>query len=75
MEAFLIIKRDIAELIVAVMILLKKGVNLFFSNNLRKFKLDDELANRYKVKDISKETIDKDFERNQSIHQCWVIEF
>lgn len=75
MEGVLDIQRDHAELIDASMSLLQKGGQLIFSNNLRKFKLDDELATRYKVKNISKETIDKDFERNQSIHQCWLIEF
>ena len=69
------IQRDHAELIDAAMCLLQKGGRLVFSNNLRKFKLDDELATRYTVKNISKETIDKDFERNQSIHQCWLFEF
>lgn len=75
MEGVLDIQRDHAELIDAAMCLLQKGGRLVFSNNLRKFKLDDELATRYTVKNISKETIDKDFERNQSIHQCWLFEF
>jgi 23S rRNA (guanine2445-N2)-methyltransferase / 23S rRNA (guanine2069-N7)-methyltransferase len=74
MEGVLDIQRDHAELIDAAMGLLEKGGQLVFSNNLRRFKLDDELSNRYKVKDISKLSIDKDFERNQYIHQCWIIE-
>jgi 23S rRNA (guanine2445-N2)-methyltransferase / 23S rRNA (guanine2069-N7)-methyltransferase len=75
MEGVLDIQRDHAELIDVAMSLLEKGGQLIFSNNLRKFKLDDELANRYKVKNITKSSIDKDFERNQAIHQCWIIEF
>jgi 23S rRNA (guanine2445-N2)-methyltransferase / 23S rRNA (guanine2069-N7)-methyltransferase len=74
MEGVLDIQRDHAELIDAAMRLLQKGGQLIFSNNLRKFKLDDELINRYKVKNISKESIDKDFERNSLIHQCWIFE-
>jgi len=47
---------------------------LVFSNNLRKFKLDESgLSARYLVENISTKSIDKDFARNQKIHQCWVI--
>lgn len=75
MEGVLDIQRDHSELIDSAMKLLEKGGQLIFSNNLRKFKLDDDLANRYLIKNISKATIDKDFERNQAIHQCWIVEF
>ncbi len=75
MEGVLDIQRDHVELIDSAMTLLETGGQLIFSNNLRKFKLDDELANRYQIKNISKSSIDKDFERNQAIHQCWIIEF
>lgn len=75
MEGVLDIQRDHVELIDAAMSLLDKEGKLIFSNNLRKFKLDEELATRYQVKNISKQSIDKDFERNQSIHQCWMITF
>lgn len=74
MEGVLDIQRDHVELIDAAMSLLHKDGRLVFSNNLRKFKLDDALIDRYKVKNISKASIDKDFERNQAIHQCWIFE-
>ena len=73
MDGVLDIQRDHAELIDAAMSLLQQDGQLIFSNNLRKFKLDEELGSRYKVKNISKESIAKDFERNQSIHQCWIF--
>ena len=74
MEGVLDIQRDHVGLIDAAMGLLAENGQLIFSNNLKKFKLDDDLANRYQIKNISKSSIDKDFERNTSIHQCWVLE-
>nr|WP_136250043.1 bifunctional 23S rRNA (guanine(2069)-N(7))-methyltransferase RlmK/23S rRNA (guanine(2445)-N(2))-methyltransferase RlmL [Ningiella ruwaisensis] len=51
-----------------------KGV-LFFSNNLRKFKLDEEgvKALGLQAKNISQNTLPEDFKRNPKIHQCWEI--
>jgi 23S rRNA (guanine2445-N2)-methyltransferase / 23S rRNA (guanine2069-N7)-methyltransferase len=46
---------------------------LYFSNNLRSFKLDEEALSGYQIEDISKATIDQDYSRNQKIHQCWRI--
>lgn len=74
MEGVLDIQRDHSELIHSAMSLLAEKGKLIFSNNLKKFKLDEELTKLYKVKNISRSSIDKDFERNASIHQCWVIE-
>lgn len=74
MEGVLDIQRDHVELINDSMRLLAKGGELIFSNNLRRFKLSDEIERKYTVKDISKSTIDMDFKRNQSIHHCWLIE-
>jgi 23S rRNA (guanine2445-N2)-methyltransferase / 23S rRNA (guanine2069-N7)-methyltransferase len=45
-----------------------------FSNNAKKFKLDGMLGERYKVTDISRATLPKDFERNPRIHQCYELE-
>jgi len=56
----------------AVRLLARDGV-LLFSNNLRGFRLDEALTARYEVKDISRETIPKDFERNPKIHRCWEV--
>ena len=74
MEGVLDIQRDHAGLIDNCMKLLSKDGVLIFSNNFRKFKLDPELADRYKVTDYSARSLDKDFERNKHIHQCWLIE-
>lgn len=74
MEKVLDIQRDHVELIHRCMELLNPGGQLFFSNNLRSFKLDEESLAVYQVKNISTETIDKDFQRNQRIHQCWLLQ-
>jgi len=74
MQGVLDIQRDHVDLINAAMKHLAKGGQLIFSNNLRKFKLDPEVIEQYKVSDFSKRSIDRDFERNSRIHQCWLIE-
>ena len=54
--------------------LLARGGKLVFSNNAQKFKLDGMLTERYKITDISRATLPKDFERNPRIHQCYELE-
>ncbi len=51
---------------------MKKGT-LIFSNNFRKFKLDERLLEEYDIQDISKDTIAEDFARDQKIHQTYLI--
>ena len=46
---------------------------MIFSNNLRKFKLDEELAEIFDVENISDKTFDPDFQRNRHIHHCFLI--
>jgi len=67
------VQRDQVALIDDAMALLAPGGLLYFSTNLRQFKLAPEIAERYVVKNISAETIDLDFKRNQKIHQCYLI--
>jgi len=47
---------------------------LIFSNNKRKFKLNDELQKTYTIKNITHETMPQDFVRQSPIHQCWRIQ-
>ena len=61
------------ELIKMAMQRLREGGTLYFSNNFRKFKLDPNLETQFDVQEISKSTIDKDFERRSSIHRSWKI--
>jgi len=74
MEDVLDVQRDHAMLIDRCMALLAPGGLLVFSNNAQKFKMDAEISQRYKVKDISRATLPKDFERNPRIHQCFELE-
>jgi 23S rRNA (guanine2445-N2)-methyltransferase / 23S rRNA (guanine2069-N7)-methyltransferase len=50
----------------------KKGV-LYFSTNFRPFKFDYDAFPECIIQDITAETIDKDFARNQKIHYCFKI--
>ena len=74
MDDILDVQRDHALLIDRCMALLAPGGKLVFSNNAQKFKLDGMLGERYKVTDISRATLPKDFERNPRIHQCYELE-
>ena len=60
--------------------LLAPGGVLIFSNNFRKFKLDEaELTSSVpnpddiEIEDRSRWSIDKDFQRNSRVHQCWFV--
>lgn len=74
MQETLDIQRDHEELIEKTMQLLKPAGQLYFSTNFRKFKLNPSIAEKFSVKDISPETIDKDYARNPHIHRCFLIE-
>ncbi len=73
MTEVLDIQRDHESLIKAAMRLLYPGGTLYFSTNLRHFKLADEIKAQFTAEDISAETIDVDFKRNKRIHQCFTI--
>jgi len=73
MEGVLDIERDHAGLIGAAMQLLADDGLLVFSTNAQKFRLDEELAARFAVRDISAATLPRDFERNPRIHRCYEL--
>lgn len=73
MEGTLDIQRDHVILITAAMRLLKPQGLLYFSTNLRQFRLAPELHQQFTIKDISRATIDVDFKRNQRIHHCYTL--
>ncbi|HEY5717620.1 MAG TPA: bifunctional 23S rRNA (guanine(2069)-N(7))-methyltransferase RlmK/23S rRNA (guanine(2445)-N(2))-methyltransferase RlmL [Motiliproteus sp.] len=73
MQGVLDVQRDHVELITAAMMRLAPGGLLIFSNNLRRFKLDEEGLSGFAVTDITPRTIDRDFARNARIHHCWEI--
>jgi 23S rRNA (cytosine1962-C5)-methyltransferase len=64
------IQRDHPELITACARLLPRGGVLYFSTNLRSFKLDAASAAGLEGEEISARTVPEDF-RNRRIHRCW----
>jgi 23S rRNA (guanine2445-N2)-methyltransferase / 23S rRNA (guanine2069-N7)-methyltransferase len=74
MDDILDVQRDHRALIDRCMALLAPAGRLVFSTNAQKFKLDAEVGQGYKVTDISRATLPKDFERNPRIHQCFELE-
>lgn len=71
------VQRDHVTAIEACLKVLAPGGTLIFSNNFRRFKLDAALlaGTEYgiRVEDKSRWSIDRDFQRNPRIHQCWFI--
>ena len=67
------VQRDHAQLIKAAAMHLSPGGTLIFSNNLRRFRLDDEVRENYVVQDITEKTIGDDFKRDMNIHHCFLI--
>lgn len=65
------IQRDHVQLLDYAMARLAPGGSLYFSNNFRRFVLDDSLESRYQVKNITAQSFDPDFARNQRIHHAW----
>lgn len=67
------IQRDHCGLIHDTMARLEKDGLLIFSNNHRKFKLDDSLQQAYSLEEKTQWSLDRDFQRSKNIHQCWFI--
>jgi len=75
MEGTLDIQRDHAELLRATAALLAPGGTLLFSNNFRKFKLDDAALVQAGLiaREITADTIPEDYARNPRIHSAWKV--
>ncbi len=73
MEGVFDVQRDQVQLIDLAMARLASGGVLYFSNNFRKFQLEENLAERYVVEEITQQTLDPDFARNGKIHRAWKI--
>ncbi|MFT6270059.1 MAG: 23S rRNA (guanine2445-N2)-methyltransferase / 23S rRNA (guanine2069-N7)-methyltransferase [Alphaproteobacteria bacterium] len=69
------VQRDHVALLTDAKELLAIGGKIYFSNNLRSFKLDTPAleALGFSLHNITSQTIDEDFKRNQKIHHCWVL--
>ncbi len=73
MEGVLDVQRDHVAMIQDAMGILAPGGTLVFSNNLRSFKMDESALADFNLENITAKTIDKDFQRNPKIHQCWLL--
>ncbi|MFF7710422.1 bifunctional 23S rRNA (guanine(2069)-N(7))-methyltransferase RlmK/23S rRNA (guanine(2445)-N(2))-methyltransferase RlmL [Pseudomonas sp. NPDC007930] len=73
MEGVFDVQRDHVQLIDLAMARLAPGGTLYFSNNFRRFALDEPLQQRYQVEEISAATRAPDFARNEKIHRAWCI--
>lgn len=73
MKGVLDIQRDHGALVRGAMARLAPGGLLIFSNNFRRFRLDEALESEFDVTEVSAQTIDRDFQRNPRIHRCWHI--
>ena len=63
------------ELLRAAVTRLSNDGVLYFSNNYRRFRLDDAAVAQFAhCVEISRETIPPDFERNPRIHRCWRLQ-
>ncbi|MEB0040813.1 MULTISPECIES: bifunctional 23S rRNA (guanine(2069)-N(7))-methyltransferase RlmK/23S rRNA (guanine(2445)-N(2))-methyltransferase RlmL [unclassified Pseudomonas] len=73
MEGIFDVQRDQVQLLDLAMARLAPGGVLYFSNNFRKFQLDENLSERYAIEEITAQTVDPDFARNTKIHRAWRI--
>jgi len=72
MEEHFEVEKDQSFLVDQCMKRLNSDGVLYFSNNKRKFKLEESLKLKYFIKDITKETLPMDF-HDQKIHHCFEI--
>lgn len=68
------VQRDHVQLIKDSMNLLSRDGLLIFSNNQRKFELDEQSLTLYDIENKTDWSIDKDFQRSRKIHQCYFIQ-
>jgi len=73
MDSVLDIQRDHPRLIDEAMAILAPGGTLVFSNNFRKFSMEESVIRKYQAENITDRTLDPDFQRNKKIHNCWLI--
>jgi len=67
------VQRDHVRLLTLCGERLLPGGRIFFSNNFRRFKLDEAALSGFVIRDISGVSIPFDFERNPRIHKCYEI--
>jgi 23S rRNA G2069 N7-methylase RlmK/C1962 C5-methylase RlmI len=61
-----------AELLNLLLEHMAPGGKIYFSTNLRRFKLHEDALRHVTLRDITAQTIPPDF-RNKRIHRCWTL--
>lgn len=72
MKDFLDIQRDHVDLLNKTLAALKKGGVIYFSNNYRKFELEEDRINATTIKDITVQTLPFDFQQHM-VRKCYRI--
>ncbi|MGA9332976.1 MAG: bifunctional 23S rRNA (guanine(2069)-N(7))-methyltransferase RlmK/23S rRNA (guanine(2445)-N(2))-methyltransferase RlmL [Rudaea sp.] len=67
------VQRDHVRLLTLCGERLLPGGIILFSNNFRRFKLDESALPEFTIRDIGASTIPFDFERNARIHHAWEL--
>ncbi|SER72751.1 23S rRNA (guanine2445-N2)-methyltransferase / 23S rRNA (guanine2069-N7)-methyltransferase [Vreelandella subterranea] len=67
------VQRDHPRLVELAMARLAPGGTLVFSNNQRRFKLDESLGERFVVEDMTARSFDPDFQRRSNAHQVFLL--
>lgn len=67
------VQRDHPRLVELAMARLAPGGTLIFSNNQRRFKLDEALSERFAVEEITARTFDPDFQRRANLHHVFML--
>ncbi|MFM7396858.1 MAG: bifunctional 23S rRNA (guanine(2069)-N(7))-methyltransferase RlmK/23S rRNA (guanine(2445)-N(2))-methyltransferase RlmL [Gammaproteobacteria bacterium] len=73
MEGVFDVQRDHVALIEDCLAVLAPGGLLVFSTNAQRFRMDEGLAARHAITDISGQTVPPDFARNTDIHRAFEI--
>lgn len=73
MDGVLDTQRDHVALIEAAMAVLNPGGRLIFSTNYRRFQLDEAALAAFQIEDVTRASLDPDFEHSAGIHRCWVL--
>jgi len=67
------VQRDHAALLALCAERLEPDGAIVFSNNARRFRLDESLSERLVVEDVTRASIPPDFVRRPNIHGCWFM--
>lgn len=67
------VQRDHVRLLGLAAALLAPGGAIVFSNNYTRFKLDADALSAFEIRDLTRETLPRDFARNPRIHSCYLL--